>query len=458
MLKTLRWRLTLLFTLIILLFVAVVGVGGYLLLNRNYARTIDLSLQYRMSLQFQHYGYSLPLELQSAVAVWQEEQGPILGTYTLNLDGGEHEREEAEKNDDDGEISHDAHELVEGAYSSDLALIFVFPLDQQRNLITDPNPFVAPLPPDIEAASDAQENGLDWRTKTLDSGERVRLLSYAVPNSSDLAIIQLGRSMADQDQALRQLLLGVSVLGGFLLVFAAAGSWWMAGRSLGPAQRAWDQQQAFIANASHELRTPLTLIRASVEVAQRGKLDKKEKELLADVIAETDYMGLLVDDLLLLSRLDSGRLHLEKESISVSELIGEIQRQVGKMAGAHKFIPAQSIPAVSLQADPTRLRQILLILLDNALSHTPPGTRIWLEVEAQDGALILRVRDDGPGIPAEHLPHIFERFYQVDSSHGGQARSNGLGLSIAKGLAELHQGSICVRNDGGAVFEVRLPR
>jgi signal transduction histidine kinase len=451
MLRALRWRLTLAFMLVILLFISVVGVGGYLVLQRNYTRNIDLSLQHRMALQFRFYGFALPAELQQAEIEWGEQ---IRATAApLIVSGGGEEGEEHE----DGE-AHEAEELLEGAYSSDLALIFIFPLDATGALLADPNPFSAPIPPNTEASAAALENGSDWRTIMAESGERVRLLSYRLPTANGLAVLQMGRSLADQDQALGQLVLGVSALGGLLILFAGISSWWLAGRSLGPAQRAWDQQQAFIANASHELRTPLTLIRASAEMALRGKLGKKENRLLEDVIRESDYMSRLVDDLLLLSRLDSGRLSLEVETISVPSLVEDIRRQTAKMAGDHELVPPAGVPDIQMQADPTRLRQILLILLDNAIKHTPAGTKIWFEAEAGDSALLFRVRDDGPGIGPEHLPHIFDRFYQADAEPEGESRSNGLGLSIAKGLTELHGGGIQVHSGPGTSFEVRIPR
>lgn len=117
-------------------------------------------------------------------------------------------------------------------------------------------------------------------------------------------MIQVGRLLEDNDRVLGKLAANIGLTGVLVLILAGAGSWWLAGLTLVPAQKAWDQQQTFVANASHELRTPITLMRASTEVALRGARDPKQTELLQDVLKETDYMSVQVDDLLLLSRLD----------------------------------------------------------------------------------------------------------------------------------------------------------
>jgi signal transduction histidine kinase len=137
------------------------------------------------------------------------------------------------------------------------------------------------------------------------------------------------------------------------VVSVGAGSWWLAGRSVKPAQQAWDRQQSFVANASHELRTPLTVLRASTEVARRGlEASDARHTLLGDILQETDYMSRLVDDLLLLSRLDAGRLKLEQQSVALPELLAELTRQMGHVAAergvsletAHPPAPPLLIP------------------------------------------------------------------------------------------------------------------
>jgi signal transduction histidine kinase len=230
-----------------------------------------------------------------------------------------------------------------------------------------------------------------------------------------------------------------------------AASWWLAGRSLIPTQRAWEQQQTFVANASHELRTPVTLMRASAEVALRGlpAPDVDRRELLEDILHECDHMSRLVEDLLLLSRLDAGRLKLERSAVPLAELLADVQRQTGRLAGEKGVRLSASSPSGIAWGDPTRLRQVLLILLDNALRHTPPGGSITVEAQPQGRHIQIAVADTGTGIAREHLPHVFERFYRADTARGGDGGSSGLGLAIAKGLVEAQGGQIRLGSQPG---------
>jgi signal transduction histidine kinase len=263
------------------------------------------------------------------------------------------------------------------------------------------------------------------------------------------ALFQAGRLLGDQDRVLSRLLTGLLLLGGLISLLLGIGSWWLAGRSLGAAQRAWDQQQSFISNASHELRTPLTLIRATAEYGLRSRPDEQQKEVLKDVLNESDYMNRLVDDLLLLSRLDTRRLKLRREVIPLAVLMEETGRSLEKLA-IEKNIQLVVEPAQgAIWGDPTHVRQVLLILLDNVLRFTPQAGTIRLEATPQAKAWRITVADTGSGIPPEHLPHLFERFYSVNPPGENDTRSNGLGLSIAKGLIEAQGGSIRLESEVG---------
>jgi len=222
-------------------------------------------------------------------------------------------------------------------------------------------------------------------------------------------------------------------------------SWWLAGRSLLPAEQAWEKQQVFVANASHELRAPLTLIRASAEVARRGLAEGDGSgELLGDILVEADHMSKLVDDLLLLSRLDAGRLKLERQQILMSDLLPEIARQVNRVAEERRISLQQGETGGSALADPTRLRQVLLILLDNAMTHTPDGGLVRLGSRVEGRFVMLEVSDTGRGVPAEDLPRVFERFYRADKGNG-----SGLGLAIAKSLVEAQNGQLRLESREG---------
>jgi signal transduction histidine kinase len=422
MLNRLRWQLTAAYLLATIALVVLIGGGSYYFLARYFNNTIDLSLQHRMAGQFHLFGVDLPPSLLQAEQTWFENQTNLAANQEIPLDRNdpayqewfEHEREQ----------EYEA-ELSEHAYESELVAIFVFPLNETGQLIFDPNPYPSPLEPDVEASILALEQGYDWRTVRLDDGTRVRLLSYRTGDSGAPAVLQLGRLLTDQDRVQRQLLVGIIIVGGFSFLLVGGGSWQLAGRTLGPAQKAWDQQQAFIANASHELRTPLTLIRASTEVALRHSPAEKETGLLQDVLDECDYMGELVEDLLLLSRLDAGHLELQREEILLEHLLGDIERQIKPLAEKKGIQIACRADGVKVHGDRTRLRQVLLVLLDNAMQHTPQGGEIHLEVFPGTREVQIVIQDNGSGIPAEHLPHLFERFYQMKDGWDEETRRPG---------------------------------
>jgi signal transduction histidine kinase len=258
---------------------------------------------------------------------------------------------------------------------------------------------------------------------------------------------------------LDRLLRVLAVLGGVGALVLASGSWWLAGKTIVPAQQAWEKQQAFIANASHELRAPLTLIRASAEVAQRDLPRKDARSpLLADILGEIDHMSTLVDDLLLLSRLDSGRLRVEIQDIRLETLFSEIDRSAGRVAAERQVqLRMAADPALILRGDPTRLRQVILILIDNAFHYTPAGGRVEVRALPFGTQVRIEVQDSGPGIDPADLPHVFERFYR--SSSNESPRGTGLGLAIAKAMVEVQAGTIELANAPamGTVARISLP-
>jgi len=457
MLRGLRLRLTLLYLVVALALIVLVGGGTYKVLSDYFQTTTDLALQHRMTQELHQLGAPVPGELAAADRAWSASRDRSLAQ--VFAPAGSDDRVGTEGAGEHGSAGRTGKEGggTDDAYDAELAPIFVLPLSRDAQLLADPNQSAPPLAPDAQAVAAALAQGSDWRTVRLSDGTRVRLLTYPLSSSNGPAVLQLGRTLADQDRVLRQLLIGLLGLGGISAVLMGAGSWWLAGRSLLPAQQAWERQQAFVANASHELRTPLTLMRASTEVAQRGLPEGDgRRSLLDDVLAECDYMGRLVEDLLLLSRLDAGRLTLERQAISLPDLLADVQRQMGRLAGERGVQLATESAGATVWGDPTRLRQALLILLDNALRHTPAGGAIRLGAGFQGRQVQITVADTGAGIAPEHLPHVFERFYRADSSYGDERGSSGLGLAIAKALVEAQQGHIYLESRLGEGTRVTL--
>ena len=303
-------------------------------------------------------------------------------------------------------------------------------------------------------------NGHDLRTVTLADGTSVRLLTYELLEQTGIELLQLGKPIEDQLKILNQFLEGLLIIGSASILVLGIGSWWLAGRMLASAQKAWDSQQQFVANASHELRAPLTLIRAGSDAALRKLTNKSDaKNLLGDVVSEVDHMDHLVEDLLLMSRLDIGQLKMVYEAVKLDELAGEIQRQYQPIMAAKSINFTVKAETLKFMGDIVRIRQVIIILLENALRHTPAEGKILLAVKKHDNHAEISVSDSGEGIPRKHLAHVFERFYQVESDRRESNSGSGLGLAIAKSIVEAHGGKISIQSEikqGTTVF-CRLP-
>jgi signal transduction histidine kinase len=456
----LRLRLTLLYALAALVFVLLIGSGAYLLVARYFSNVTDLALRHKMAHEFHALGAPLPPDLEHADRDWSIIRREVVAIPFVPPEPTRErrEREETAYEEDDER----PRSLTTPVDAAELAAIAVLPLDASGRLLFNPNNLDLPLNPDQEAFQTALAKGSDLRTITLDDGRRARLLTYRLTRSDGPAALQLVRELSDQDQVLNQLFVGLIALGTFSMALVGATSWRLAGRALRPAQEAWERQQRFIASASHELRAPLTLIRASAEVALRDLPpdESDQRALLHDVLAESDHMRRLVDDLLTLTRLDSGQLTLTKETVDLTALLASIQRQAARL-GEQRGVAVELADVGGLvQADTERLQQVLLIALDNALRYTPAGGRITLAATPMERTVQIRVADTGCGIAPEHLPHIFERFYRADPARGRENSNAGLGLSIAKGLVEAMGGRITVESTVGVgtTVVISLPR
>src|SRR5262249_46017206 len=237
---------------------------------------------------------------------------------------------------------------------------------------------------------------------------------------------------------------------------------------LGELSRAFDRmrvrlagldhaRRAFVANASHELRTPLFAIGGFLELLEDEELDEQtQREFLETMSGQVRRLTKLADHLLDLSRLDAGRLHVETQPVELSSVAGTAVEEFSGIARAsdHPLDFARNGPAEA-RGDPQRVLQIARILLENALVHTPPGTPVEVAVRRVNGGAELSVVDAGPGISPEDRAELFERFYRGDST---KASESGLGLAIAKQLAELMGGRIELDSEPGrTVFSLVLP-
>jgi signal transduction histidine kinase len=268
------------------------------------------------------------------------------------------------------------------------------------------------------------------------------------------------------EQATLNAILTVLLVGGAVVVLVALGFGAVyARRALVPirdsltAQRlALRRQREFAADASHELRTPLTVVRSSLEHLRRHADEpvRSVGDALDDIGAEVDHLTSLVDDLLLLARSDSGAISLDRLPLDLGDVAAAAASSLVKPAGAKEVsVEVDPEPAI-VQGDAARLRQLVFILVDNAIRHSPKGGHVRVAVRREGGSALLDVEDDGRGVQPEDMPHVFERFWRASGAPSG---GTGLGLAIAKWIVDRHQGSIEVSNrqGGGAKFRVRLP-
>jgi two-component system, OmpR family, sensor kinase len=214
----------------------------------------------------------------------------------------------------------------------------------------------------------------------------------------------------------------------------------------------------FVADASHELRTPLASIRGYAELGRRTDEPDEVAQVLRRVEAQATRMTVLVEDLLLLARLDAGR-PLERAPVDLSTVVVESVGDAHAAGPAYHWRLELPDDPVVVCGDAARLHQVLGNLLANARTHTPAGTTVTTALSTSDGVATLTVTDDGPGIPEDLRPHIFQRFARGDGSRSRTAGSTGLGLSIVEAVVSAHGGRVDVTSHPGrTVFEVTLPR
>jgi len=222
----------------------------------------------------------------------------------------------------------------------------------------------------------------------------------------------------------------------------------------------YNSQKQFVSDASHELRTPIAVIQGYAGMLERwGKTDKEVlDEGISAISQEAASMKELVERLLFLARHDKKTLMLEMEAFDPLEIMSEIHREANLLSNEHVFRlePAEN---TRISADKDMIKQLMRILLDNAIKYTPPGGKITLGVKRERNGCLLSVSDTGAGISAEELPKIFERFYRCDEARKGQTSGHGLGLSIARIIVSAHKGKLKVRSKVGAgtTFSVLLP-
>ena len=326
--------------------------------------------------------------------------------------------------------------------------------------------------PSADGIAAAWTSDRDVRTETRD-GVSWRFLSVVGHQELDLSgipdgaryVIQVVQDRSSEQRAI-ELLAFILVLGGVaaLLIAGLLGALY-AERALVPIREALagrrtalQRQREFAADASHELRTPLTIIRSGVEHLRRHpeRSVAAAADTIDDIEAEASHLTRLVDELLLLARADSGVLDLVPQAVDLGDVAAEAAGALITTAATSGVTIAVDPVPVPMTGDPGRLRQLVTILVDNAIRHSPSGGVVEVRVRLADGLARMTVRDHGAGIRPDDLPRVFDRFWRAG---GEPSDGTGLGLAIAAAITARHGGRISVANapDGGACFTVELP-
>lgn len=227
-------------------------------------------------------------------------------------------------------------------------------------------------------------------------------------------------------------------------------------------EESFQQVNRFSADASHELRTPLTVLQGGLEaIAQKEhNLPAEVRDTIGSALEETQRLAKIVESLLAISRLETGEARVQLGRLDFAELVCTTADQMRLLAEEkHISLSCDGTEPVQVEADPARLKQVVVNLLDNAIKYTPEGGSVIITVNSQNGRAVLEMEDTGLGISASDLPHIFERFYRADKARSRQMGGAGLGLSIVRSICTAHGGQVTVTSTegSGSRFRIELP-
>ena len=330
----------------------------------------------------------------------------------------------------------------------------VAPLPTDEKVLSTDQPLQLPIPADAVQEAITSGNAVVREASIGSTPIRVLVAPIVQKQAGTLIGVVVGDRTAEVD-TLRTLLL--VLLGGGLLVLLAAVAvgWIYAGRALVPIRESLRRQREFAADASHELRTPLAIARAAITELRRSGWDPAVvSRAVDDLDAGTTRLSRLVDDLLLLARTDAETIELQPEPTDLALVAAETLESFEAVARERAVRLRVDVVPAPLNGDVARLRQLVAILVDNAIRHSPPSGLVTVTVRPGSS---LVVEDEGRGIAPDHLSRVFERFWRAPDA---PAEGTGLGLAIARWIVERHDGSIRAENHSpghGARFVVTLP-
>ena len=356
-----------------------------------------------------------------------------------------------------------------------------------------PQRFAVPRVPSSLKHLDFESVPLGTESVSLDSLGHLRLMSGLVSGPDGPVVVQSATSLASIDLELAELLTVLLISGPLALVCALGGGYMLARKALAPVdrmvhtadqitatqldrridvtntddelgrlartlngmiarlERSFDEVRRFTADAAHELRTPLAVLRNEAEVALRKPREPEQyRRVLEDQLEELERLSRLAERLLFLCREDAGLVPMSRELVRLDEVVEDIadhMRVVAEEKGV--TLETDGIGPSHINGDEDQLRRLLFNLLDNAIKFTPAKGTVTVESACVDARVRIVVTDSGIGIPPEHLPQVFKRFYRVDPARGREVGGAGLGLAIARSIAEAHGGSIEIESTVG---------
>jgi signal transduction histidine kinase len=336
--------------------------------------------------------------------------------------------------------------------------------DRELFLLTTSGAPVKPAAADgwiRSAAARAAKTGRVDEDRELPGEKTLRLHAERFTLESGAAMVAV--AVADKIELEDRYAALIGVFGGAAMVallMVALGGSILVGKSAAPVEKTMDQMRQFMADAAHELRTPITVLRSRAEVALQQPRDRESYvAALQGIESESIRLGRIVDDLLMLARADAGDRPIERKSFLLDEIVLDAAAAAGSVAQSRQVsVHIDDLEHALIEGDSALVRQLVMILLDNAIKFTPPGGEVRVRVASADGRATLIVEDSGIGIPADQLPHVFDRFYRGDRARG-RSEGAGLGLSIARWIADAHRAEIRFdsTSDRGTRVEVVFP-
>lgn len=349
---------------------------------------------------------------------------------------------------------------LERDYEGETADVFLLVFRADGALVANPN--------GVEAEEFVEE-GLVWTALRGESvwatvtehGDRMRVLAAPIMGGGRVegAVIG-GRSLEAHDQQLQLLVWVLGSAGVAGVVMAGLGGYLFAGRALRPLSLAYERQRAFVGDASHELRSPLAVIRASSELLLRDPLGDQQRESVREIHDTSVEASDLVEDLLLLARLDQGSGQAPDEACDAADVVDDVLGQLAPLIEQHGSQVGRVGEGARVRCPEGDLRRVLRALIENVLAHTPPGTRFELSTGVEGDHGVIIVRDHGPGVPPASLATLFDPFTRISAARTPAEGHSGLGLTIAHRLVSRCGGVLEARNhpSGGLETIIRLNR